>query len=72
MCMTALSEDCCVDDEDCVARLDIIDRLELSIERVVSICTIAPALLLPEMRRAPLCPFCVRWFADRDRILRHG
>ena len=71
MCMTALSDECCVD-EDYMSRLGIMDHLELGLERAVSICTTAPALLLPEMRRMELCSFCVCWFAERDSILRHG
>lgn len=71
MCMTALSDECCVD-ADYVHRLDIMAHLELGLERAVSICTTAPAMLLPEMRRMELCSFCVCWFAERDSILRHG
>ena len=58
MCMTPLSDDCCVD-ADYVPRLDIMAHLELQLDRAVSICTAAPAMMLPEMSRMELCSFCV-------------
>ena len=71
MCMTSLSDECCVD-ASILHRLDIMSQLEQAIGRDTSICTAAPALLLPEMCRANLCSCCSYWFAERDRILTEG
>ena len=64
MCMTALSDYCCVD-EDYVPGLDIMAHLELQLERDVSICTAAPAMLLPEMADGAL--FLLRVLVCRAR-----
>ena len=71
MCMTSLSDECCVE-ASIVPHLDMMSALERVVGRDVSICTVAPTMLLPEMRRGDLCSCCSYWFSERDRIITEG
>ena len=71
MCMSSVSDECCVD-SSIVPHLDMMSHLEHAVGRDVSVCTDAPAMLLPEMRRADLCACCSHWFSERERIIRAG
>ena len=67
LCMASRSKDCCAG-KDYMNHFDAMHQLGLGLARDVCVGTVAPLMLLPEMRRMDLCSFCARLCSERERV----